>query len=216
MHGSVRLRLFGFRIAGLLAGLLAYATVLECAAVAAQPKADKPAQKEKGAAPKKVGLGRELFSHPWVPGDRRSHGGDGLGPVFNERSCVGCHHQGGPGGGGTADKNIEIITPVREGVPGVQNPGFFYAFSFNFGENGFEYRLGSIRPWRTQRAEPTVPTSPTWCKFIRDFATRPALSCTATAMTPTIACGGNGCSAGTGRSVFERPSAIRRRFSGST
>jgi CxxC motif-containing protein (DUF1111 family) len=88
-------------------------------------------------------MGRELFSHPWIPGDRRSHGGDGLGPVFNERSCAGCHHQGGPGGGGSADKNVEIITPVREGAPGVQGRNFFYAFSFNYGSDGFRYQFGN-------------------------------------------------------------------------
>jgi CxxC motif-containing protein (DUF1111 family) len=63
--------------------------------------------------------------------------------VFNERSCIACHHQGGTAGGGSADKNIEIITPAREGVPGVQNPNFIYAFSFNFGADGFEYRFGN-------------------------------------------------------------------------
>ena len=88
-------------------------------------------------------LGQELFSHPWVPKDPRSHGGDGLGPVFNERSCAGCHHQGGPGGGGSADKNVEIVTPVREGAQGMPGTGFFYAFAFNFGGDGFEYRMGT-------------------------------------------------------------------------
>lgn len=147
MHRLDHIGGFGLRIVGLFAGLLVYATALENPGRAAQPKDDKPAQK--GAAPGNLGLGRELFSHPWVPGDRRSHGGDGLGPVFNERSCAGCHHQVGPGGGGSADKNIEIITPVRLGAPGVQNSSFFYAFSFNFGENSFEYRLGTPTPART-------------------------------------------------------------------
>src|SRR6476661_1653559 len=55
-----------------------------------------------------LSLGRDLFSRPWIPNDPRSHGGDGLGPVYNERSCLGCHHQGGPGGGAGGEKNIEI------------------------------------------------------------------------------------------------------------
>jgi CxxC motif-containing protein (DUF1111 family) len=146
MHRSDRIGGFGLRLAAFSAGLLVSATALENPGRADKPKADKPAQT--GAAPRDVGLGRELFGHPWVPGDRRSHGGDGLGPVFNERSCTGCHHQGGPGGGGSADKNIEIITPVREGAPGLQGASFFYAFSFNFGGDGFEYRLGNPTPAR--------------------------------------------------------------------
>ncbi|HEY3965193.1 MAG TPA: di-heme oxidoredictase family protein, partial [Planctomycetaceae bacterium] len=42
----------------------------------------------------------------------RSHGGDGLGPVFNDTSCVACHNQGGTGGGGPASKNVDIISAV--------------------------------------------------------------------------------------------------------
>ena len=34
--------------------------------------------------------GRELFVREWIPGDPRSHRGDGLGPVFNDSSCVAC------------------------------------------------------------------------------------------------------------------------------
>src|SRR4029079_15504702 len=36
--------------------------------------------------------GRECFERVWVKSDPRSHGGDGLGPVFNGSSCVACHH----------------------------------------------------------------------------------------------------------------------------
>jgi len=135
-----RIGVTGTGVVVLLAGLLFAAIELGQPAWAAPPKNDKPAQ---DALAGDLRLGRELFSHPWVPGDKRSHGGDGLGPVFNERSCVGCHHQGGPGGGGSADKNIEIITPVRAGAQGVRGPSFFYAFSFNLGSDGFQYQFGS-------------------------------------------------------------------------
>ena len=52
--------------------------------------------------------GKELFAREWIAGDPRSHGGDGLGPVFNDTSCVACHNQGGAGGGGPASKNVHI------------------------------------------------------------------------------------------------------------
>src|ERR1043166_4063947 len=42
---------------------------------------------------------RELFEHEWAPNDPLAHG-DGLGPVFNAKSCASCHFQGGLGGGG--------------------------------------------------------------------------------------------------------------------
>src|SRR5262249_2427616 len=54
------------------------------------------------AAVKEAGL--SLFEHEWTIGDALA-AGDGLGPVFNERSCVACHFQGGVGGGGDSTKN---------------------------------------------------------------------------------------------------------------
>jgi CxxC motif-containing protein (DUF1111 family) len=53
-----------------------------------------------------VQAGYELFHHEWKPGDSLSRGGDGLGPVFNARSCVACHNQGGAGGGGSIKHNV--------------------------------------------------------------------------------------------------------------
>ncbi len=54
--------------------------------------------------------GRELFHRSWLAEDPRSPDGDGLGPMFNESSCAGCHNQGGPGGGGSTDKNVDLLT----------------------------------------------------------------------------------------------------------
>jgi CxxC motif-containing protein (DUF1111 family) len=54
--------------------------------------------------------GRELFKREWLPRDTRSLKGDGLGPMFNDTSCVACHNQGGIGGGGSAAKNVQIVS----------------------------------------------------------------------------------------------------------
>ena len=59
--------------------------------------------------------GKRLFARVWEPNDPRAHGGDGLGPVYNERSCVACHAQGGVGGAGPNDKNVEILSASRNG-----------------------------------------------------------------------------------------------------
>ena len=139
--------------------------------------------------------GRELFVREWVPDDQRSHGGDGLGPVYNERSCVGCHHQGPTGaGGGSAGTNIELITPSTAGQ--TNSPGFYYAFSYNFGPNGFEYHFGDPSAVNgaaaarelgaTERRRAGADPSPA-------SATRPAWSFTDTATIPTIASGASGC-----------------------
>jgi CxxC motif-containing protein (DUF1111 family) len=54
--------------------------------------------------------GGELFNREWLPKDSRARGGDGLGPVFNDSSCVACHNQGGSGGGGPTSKNVDVIS----------------------------------------------------------------------------------------------------------
>jgi CxxC motif-containing protein (DUF1111 family) len=64
--------------------------------------------------------GRELFTRQWIPGDARSHGGDGLGPVFNDTSCVACHNQGGVGGAGPKAKNAQIVTAFSNGAAAPQ------------------------------------------------------------------------------------------------
>src|SRR5262249_27266631 len=55
------------------------------------------------AATKSEGLA--LFEHEWRPNDPLAKG-DGLGPVFNARSCAACHFQGGVGGGGDNSHNV--------------------------------------------------------------------------------------------------------------
>jgi CxxC motif-containing protein (DUF1111 family) len=66
--------------------------------------------------------GGELFSKEWTPGEPSRHGGDGLGPVYNETSCVACHNLGGVGGAGPASKNIQTlsasVTPIQTGLLG--------------------------------------------------------------------------------------------------
>lgn len=58
-----------------------------------------------------------LFVHEWEPHDRMSRAGDGLGPMFNERSCVGCHNQGGPGGGGPLANNVVMVARLTSDTP---------------------------------------------------------------------------------------------------
>jgi CxxC motif-containing protein (DUF1111 family) len=62
--------------------------------------------------PREFFEGKELFEKSWEPGKPSPIGGDGVGPLYNEVSCVGCHHQGGTGGGGENKKNVEMVTAV--------------------------------------------------------------------------------------------------------
>jgi len=61
----------------------------------------------KAVSPEAVAAGRVLFNHEWTPGDPLTKG-DGLGPVFNAKSCLDCHNQGGAGGGGPVSKNVVV------------------------------------------------------------------------------------------------------------
>jgi CxxC motif-containing protein (DUF1111 family) len=125
------------------------ATAANCDdAAAAEPARDQTAQ------------GQELFVRQWVPGDSRSRGGDGLGPLYNESSCIACHNLGGPGGAGGTGKNVDIVTLLvdrRESIDvdqlGDYHPGFLTSPSILFHRFGTEpgYNLWRLR--RTGGAE---------------------------------------------------------------
>ena len=72
----------------------------------------------KAVTPQAFAAGRELFNHEWTAHDPLTRG-DGLGPVFNAASCVDCHSQGGPGGGGPVSKNVTVYGLVGDpkGLP---------------------------------------------------------------------------------------------------
>lgn len=89
---------------------------------------------------KSIELGKQLFAREWIPNDPRSHGGDGLGPVFNDTSCIACHNQGGPGGGGPMTKNVDIVSAASpfNRVPRRSDPslaGKFVRSVFGLGNN---------------------------------------------------------------------------------
>src|SRR5262249_34495500 len=70
------------------------------------------------ASAARIETGKELFTHEWTPGDPLAGQGDGVGPVFNEKSCVACHFQGGVGGAGTNEKNVATF----EALPTKRDP----------------------------------------------------------------------------------------------
>ena len=76
----------------------------------------------KSEKPDSVAVGYEIFNREWLPNDPRSHGGDGLGPVYNDSSCVACHNSGGSGGAGPVSKNIDILNASRNRGNVIQPP----------------------------------------------------------------------------------------------
>src|SRR5262245_20401392 len=54
--------------------------------------------------------GRILFIRQWAVNDEKTPWGDGIGPMFNARSCVACHNQGGVGGSGSIERNVDLLS----------------------------------------------------------------------------------------------------------
>ncbi len=60
------------------------------------------------ASPEMISEGRMLFEREWTH-TNPVLGSDGLGPLFNAKSCVACHNQGGIGGAGEAKFNAKSV-----------------------------------------------------------------------------------------------------------
>ncbi len=64
-------------------------------------------------------LGRALFKRQWVPAPSSTDASDGLGPMFDARSCDGCHRQGGASRGSPAAAGLTgavVRLGTREGA----------------------------------------------------------------------------------------------------
>jgi CxxC motif-containing protein (DUF1111 family) len=117
-------------------------------------------------SPQSVELGRDLFSHEWAPNDPKSHGGDGLGPVYNDTSCVACHSQGGQGGAGAYEKNVLLMTALLKPQVARAQPGIH----------------------RTTGGRCRTSTTQVWFASTPGSATVRRSSCTATGRTRVANC----------------------------
>src|SRR4051812_40783523 len=101
--------------------------------------------------------GLVLFEHEWEPRDPLAHG-DGLGPVFNARSCAACHFQGGVGGGGHLEHNaVGFEVFARPDDPNFIT-GSIHNFSVDPAHKESERRLQAMYP--IIRGRTTVSGSP--------------------------------------------------------
>ena len=103
-----------------------------------------------------VARGEVLFAKEWVPNDPLCHAGDGLGPVYNDTSCVACHGLGAPGGAGPESKNVVLVTAVPNNCGRLDPldqllPGFRGSRSAVLHRFGTEPEYAS---WRTHFSNP--------------------------------------------------------------
>lgn len=62
-------------------------------------------------------LGRALFERPWVGAPASTDSADGLGPLYNARSCSGCHPRNGRGLAPDQDGRAPVALVLRLSVP---------------------------------------------------------------------------------------------------
>jgi CxxC motif-containing protein (DUF1111 family) len=103
--------------------------------------------------PRMASAGQVLFKHVWTEKDPLCNGGDGLGPVFNDVSCVACHNQGGDGGAGGLDHNVTTFT-VRPGIPGA--PAREGVVHKRATDPRFQESLQQVSPELPNTAQPTL------------------------------------------------------------
>lgn len=97
------------------------------------------------ASAAEIAQGRELFEHEWTPNDPLAHG-DGLGPVFNAKSCATCHFQGGLGGGGNNEHNATgFEVHARPGDPNFHT-GTIHNFSVDPAQQESTKQLKTLFP----------------------------------------------------------------------
>jgi CxxC motif-containing protein (DUF1111 family) len=96
--------------------------------------------------------GEVLFKRNWKPKDVNCPQGDGLGPVFNATSCVACHNQGGPGGGGGLQHNVTVFIVRRPG----QNPRQGVVHAHHVSGEKYKETLQNVHPDLPPVSQPTL------------------------------------------------------------
>jgi CxxC motif-containing protein (DUF1111 family) len=109
-----------------------------------------------------VAAGRELFEREWSPNDPMAHG-DGLGPVFNARSCAACHFQGGLGGGGANEHNAVGFEVLPRPGDHTFVTGTIHNFSTDPAAKESDSRLHKLFPMIPGR---TIRSGPADCQSV--------------------------------------------------
>ncbi len=107
--------------------------------------------------------GHELFVHEWAPNDPLAHG-DGLGPVFNAKSCVFCHFQGGVGGGGEVGHNATHFEVLPAAGRNEYRTGVLHDFAVTSADRESAKLLSTLYP--TIQFPPPPPPPPGHCGYL--------------------------------------------------
>lgn len=120
------------------------------------------------ASASEIAQGRELFEHEWAANDPLAHG-DGLGPVFNAKSCAACHFQGGLGGGGGVEHNALAFEVFPRPNDPTFRTGTVHNFSTSPGQKETEGALRKAYPIVKGRTIPPAPGSCSSATVVPDY-----------------------------------------------
>lgn len=105
--------------------------------------------------------GQELFMREWKAGDSATPTGDGLGPVFNAKSCADCHNMGSVGGAGTKESDVDLLSLILPSHMDHTNRLTFRERMILF-DPSFAVGTNSIRPSITLHKSSTNPAYSEW------------------------------------------------------
>jgi CxxC motif-containing protein (DUF1111 family) len=127
-----------------------------------RPSFDKPAANLGTARKPEFYAGRALARQPWVRAPSSTDARDGLGPLYNARSCFGCHTAGGRGAASTTDGPLTLATVVRLSLPTSTNgrgprPEPTYGRQLQVQSTDLAHQLRLVPGARAQTPSPIPP-----------------------------------------------------------
>ncbi|MEM7152185.1 MAG: di-heme oxidoredictase family protein [Myxococcota bacterium] len=87
-------------------------------AIGPSPSLVQPAANLDDDAKSRFYAGKALATQPWVRAPTQTDARDGLGPVYNARTCLGCHIKGGRGPTASREDEPLLASLVRLSLPG--------------------------------------------------------------------------------------------------
>jgi CxxC motif-containing protein (DUF1111 family) len=100
--------------------------------------------------------GQEVFEHEWQPNDPLAEG-DGVGPVYNAKSCAACHNQGGIGGGGDNSHNVRAFEVMPTAASRDVKGGVIHTFAVDPSCQESEATVRKLYPVIKGRTDPPQP-----------------------------------------------------------
>lgn len=129
------------------------------------PSSDRPASNLPQAARPDFYAGRALAAQPWVKAPTLTDARDGLGPLYNARTCLACHTRGGKGHAPVEGQALGVGSLVRISIPGKPTkhgavPEPTYGLQFQNQSTALSHQLQRFGASTNPRNGPPVEVEP--------------------------------------------------------